>query len=263
MATLTWDNVGTREFETGVDRGVLYLASGLGVVWNGLTSVSESSTGQEVTPLYFDGRKYLDFVNPKQYGATIKAFTYPNEFMDYEGFSSFANGIQFDNQTQKLFGLSFRTKIGNDTNENAGYKIHILYDLTAVPSDVEYASINDSSEPIEFEWKVVARPSTVPGYRSTAHFIIDSTKVDETVLTTVEDVLYGTSSTSPQLPSISFLSTLVLDANSLIIVDNGDGSWTATGPDSIVYLTGLNSFEINSPTAVVITTNTFQVSSLI
>jgi hypothetical protein len=262
MATLTWDNVGTREFETGVDRGVLYLASGAGVSWNGLVSISESPTGQDVTPLYFDGRKYLDFVSPKEFSGTITAFTYPDEFMVYEGIASFSNGIQIDNQNKKLFSLSYRTRIGNDVNENAGYKIHILYDLTAVPNDIEHSSISDSTKPIEFEWSITSRPKTVYGYRPTSHVIIDSTKISSGTLTTIEDLLYGTSITSSQLPSIETLRTLIPTGEpALTVINNGNGVYSISGSDSIVYFVTPSVAEIVSSNAIVIDATTIQLST--
>jgi hypothetical protein len=258
MPILSWNNAGTRRFETGLDRGVLYLDTSLGVAWNGLLSVSEEKVGQEVIGLYYDGLKHYDYVTPKEYAATLTAYTYPDQFLEYEGVATIDNNIRIDNQRHKRFGLSYRTQIGNDINEDLGYKIHILYDLTAVPSDVTYGSRTDSPEIIEFEWQITSRPKNVTGYRPTSHLTIDSTKTPPDVVAAIENILYGTLSSNPQLPSISSLRTLM---TMLSIIDNGDGTWTAIGSDSVVYMIDANTFEINSPSVSMINATTFQVSS--
>lgn len=258
MPTLSWNDAGTRRFETGLDRGVLYLDNSVGVAWNGLLSVSEEKVGQEIIGLYYDGLKHYDYVTPKEYAATLTAYTYPSQFSEYEGIVTIDNNIQIDNQRHKRFGLSYRTQIGNDLNEDLGYKIHVLYDLTAVPSDVTYGSSSDSPEIIEFEWQITSRPKNVAGYRPTSHVIIDSTKTSPDVLVAIQNILYGTSTSNPQLPTISALQNLT---SMLSIVDNNDGTWTAIGPDSIVYMIDANTFEINSPSVSVIDDTTFQISS--
>jgi hypothetical protein len=255
MPTLLWNNAGTRRFETGLDRGVLYLSNSVGVAWNGLLSVNETKVGQEVTPLYYDGYKHFDYVSPKEYAATLTAYTYPDEFLDYQGVVAFANDVQIDNQPYKRFGLSYRTHIGNDLNEDLGYKIHILYDLIAIPSDVTYGSRSDSPELIEFEWEITSRPKKVTGYRPTSHVIVDSTKIDLDVLIGIENILYGTSSSNPQLPTIETLLSMI---STLRIIDNQNGSWTAVGPDSAITIINTNVFEINSPAVSIIDSSTFE-----
>ena len=209
MTALTWGAIGLHKFETGLDRGVLYTTSGVGVAWNGLTSVTEKNAGQETTPLYFDGAKYLDYVGPSEFAGTIKALTYPDEFLIHDGIATSSNNILLDNQVRTPFGLSYRTGLGNDLLDlSYGYKIHILYNLTAVPSDVERQSVGDNTEPFEFEWSVTSRPQTVANRRPSAHIVISSKKVTSGVLTAAENILYGTGGTNPRLPTITELLAL-------------------------------------------------------
>lgn len=263
MAKLSWDNIGTRKFEYGVDRGVLYLDSGVGVAWSGLTAVAENANVPKATPLYFDGVKYLDYVGLQEYGLTIKAYTYPDEFLEYDGIGNVDNKIFFNNQQRKRFGLSYRSRIGNDLNEDLGYKIHVFYDLTATPSDVEYETMGDSTELIEFEWTATTLPQVIPGFRPVSHIIIDSTKIDASILAFVENILYGSTTTEPQLIAASALVDVVTQTSStLVVTDNGDGSWGAIGDNSVVYVIDSNSFGINSPNVVLSGDGiSFQVSS--
>ena len=261
MATLTWDAVGARRYENGVDRGVLYLSTGTGIAWNGLTSVTEAVEGEEVSPLYFDGKKYFDYVSPREYAASLKAFTYPDQFLEYDGIATTTNSVMLDNQVRKSFGLSYRTQVANDLNELAGYKLHVLYGCTAVPSDIEYATLGDSLDPIEFEWNLTARPQAVTGYRPTAHVIIDSTKVASDVLAAIEVILYGSLSTSPRLPTINELIGIVSVGFTITVTDNGDGTWTAVGPDGLISFIDPTTFQITGINAVVIDANTYTISS--
>jgi len=175
MTTLVWDAVGDRVYETGVDRGVLYLSDGRGVPWNGLTAVEDRTTST-VTPLYWDGVKYNDLFVVGDFVGLLKAYTYPDEFMEFEGVQEVDNGLFVAGQTPKIFGLSYRTKIGNDLTSELGYKIHILSNLTAVPSTKAFKTISDTMAAVEFEWTLTAVPSHVPGYKPTSHLIFDTSK---------------------------------------------------------------------------------------
>lgn len=258
MAILTWDNVGTRTYETGVDKGVLYLSNGSGVAWNGLTSVSVTKENGETTPIFYDGKKTLDLVNPGDFSGTINAITYPEEFNEYVGFSDFNNGLFVDNQPTKTFGLSYRTYLGNDLDgAESGYKIHVIYNVTAIPNDIAYETISDSTNPITFDWSITANPVFVAGHRHTAHFVIDSTKIHEEALSDIEDALYGTISTSPYLPT----PTQLLSYVNLVITDNGNGTWTATGPDYYFSMLDTNTFQIEQANALTVTVREYAVAS--
>lgn len=207
MAKIEWDKVGERFYETGVDRGVLYPQSdegtgyGNGVAWNGLTSVTESPSGAEATPQYADNIKYLNLISAEEFGATIEAYTYPEEFGRCDGTAELEPGVVIGQQNRKPFALSYRTFKGNDTqNTEHGYKIHIIYGATAAPSEKAFATVNDSPEAITFSWELTTNPVAVPGHKPTACITIDSTKVDKTKLGQLEAALYGTESEEPRVP---------------------------------------------------------------
>jgi hypothetical protein len=207
MSKLTWDNTGERYYETGVKMGVLYpkTANGAydsGVAWNGLTAVTESPSGAEATPLYADDTKYLNLVSTEEFGATIEAYTYPDEFAECDGSASLVEGITIGQQKRKAFGLCYRTAVGNDVEgDTLGYKIHLIYGALAAPSEKAYASINDSPEAITFSWEITTTPVEVTGHKPTASLTIDSRKVDAAKLKTLEDALYGTDDEEPMLPT--------------------------------------------------------------
>ena len=218
MAKLVWDKTGERLYETGVDRGVLYVQSNgtypNGVAWNGLTAVTESPSGAEATPLYADNIKYLNLMSAEEFGCTIEAYTYPEEFAECDGSAELAVGVTIGQQARKTFGLSYRTKIGNDAaGDKFGYKLHLIYGGLASPSEKAYASINDSPEAITFSWEVSTTPVSVDGHSPTACITIDSTKVEPTKLAALEEILYGkdgdgASGTEPRLPLPSEIATL-------------------------------------------------------
>ena len=202
MSKLVWDQTGERYYETGVKMGVLYpqSASGTypkGVVWNGLTAVTESPSGAEATPLYADDIKYLNLYSAEEFGATIEAYTYPDEFAECDGSAEVATGVTIGQQNRKAFGLCYRTTIGNDTDGNDhGYKLHIIYGAMASPSEKAYATINDSPEAITFSWEITTTPVSVSGFKPTASVTIDSTKVDGAKLKELEAILYGDNGSS-------------------------------------------------------------------
>lgn len=206
MTKLTWDGVGERFYETGVDRGVFYESDGSAVPWNGLTSVQEDFGGDSTTPHYLDGIKFNDSQTTGDFVATIKAITYPDEFLEYEGISETDTGLYVDGQPHKTFGLSYRSLIGNDVfGLDLGYKIHILYSLVAIPDIPTYLTIGDRSSAAEFSWKLLGTPQLVPNYRPTAHVIADSRYFDPTSLVALENVLYGDETNDAYLPELSNL----------------------------------------------------------
>lgn len=205
MAKLVWDETGKRLYETGVSQGVLYPQSGGtypdGVAWNGLTAVTESPSGAEATPLYADNIKYLNLFSAEEFGATIEAYTYPDEFMACDGSAQIAKGAYIGQQNRKQFGMCYKTLLGNDVNANDhGYKLHIIYGAMASPSEKAYATVNDSPEAITFSWEVTTTPVNVTGYEPTASIVIDSTKCDPTKLADLEEILYGSAEEEPRLP---------------------------------------------------------------
>ena len=197
MSRLTWDNTGERYYETGVKQGVLYpIQDGgkytKGVAWNGLTAVTESPSGAEATALYADDIKYLNLMSNEEFGATIEAYTYPDEFAECDGSAALADGVMIGQQKRKTFGLCYKTTLGNDVDGNDyGYKLHLIYGCLAAPSEKAYATINDSPEAITFSWEVSTTPVNVNGFKPTSQITIDSTKVDKEKLKSLEDILYG------------------------------------------------------------------------
>lgn len=207
MAKLVWDATGEKTYETGVRNGVLYVQDTdgtypTGVAWNGLTAVTESPSGAEATPLYADDIKYLNLVSAEEFGATIEAYTYPAEFEQCDGSASLGTGVTIGQQPRKNFGLSYKTVVGNDTEGEAhGYKIHLIYGATAAPSEKAYQTINDSPEAITFSWEVKTVPVPVTGHKPTASLVIDSRTTNATKLAAIEELLYGGTSTTAELPT--------------------------------------------------------------
>lgn len=215
---LSWDNSGERLYETGVKNGVLYVQNAgkypKGVAWNGLTAVTESPSGAEATPLYADDIKYLELTSEEEFGGTIEAYTYPDEFAECDGSAELATGVKISQQKRKAFGLAYRTTIGNDEDGNDhGYKLHLVYGCKAAPSEKAYATINDSPEAITFSWEFTTTPVAVTGHKPTAHIEIDSTKADPTCLAALEAKLFGTESDDPQLPLPDEVKTLMTPAS--------------------------------------------------
>lgn len=205
MSKLVWDATGEKLYETGVENGVLYpLVEGAypkGVAWNGLTAVTESPSGAEPTALYADNIKYLNLMSAEEFGATIEAYMYPDEFAACDGSAELLKGVSIGQQKRQQFGLSYKTKVGNDTDGNEyGYKIHIIYGCLASPSEKGYSSINDSPEAITFSWEVSTTPVNVTNQKPTATVIIDSTKTDTSKIAAIEKILYGDESTEARLP---------------------------------------------------------------
>ena len=202
MSKLVWDATGKRLYETGVNQGVLYPMDingtyTVGVAWNGLTAVTESPSGAEASPLYADNIKYLNLISAEEFGATIEAYTYPDEFAVCDGSAELTPGVSVGQQARKTFGLCYKTLLGNDVDgADFGYKLHLVYGALAAPSEKAYATVNDSPEAITLSWEVSTTPVSVAGLKSTACLTIDSTKVDAAKLAALEDILYGKNATT-------------------------------------------------------------------
>lgn len=240
MAVLAWDESGKHFYETGVRNGVLYPQNNsglypLGVAWNGLISITENPSGAESTPLYADDAKYLNLISAEEFGATIEAYTYPDEFALCDGSAAIATGVLIGQQARSAFGLAYRTALGNDILlSEYGYKLHIIYGATAAPSEKGYSTINDSPEAITFSWEVSTIPVAVTGFRPTASLVIDSTKVNPTTLATLENILYGTAGADPRLPLPNEIAALFAGgapaaiALSSIVPADGEGAAAIT-----------------------------------
>ena len=222
MAKIVWDKSSERLYETGVKNGVLYVQGTggtytKGVAWNGLASVTESPSGAEPTPLYADDIKYLNLLSTEEFGATIEAYTYPDEFAECDGSKSIAAGVYIGQQARKTFGMCYKTTLGNDTEGNDhGYKLHIIYGALAAPSEKAYETINDSPEAITFSWEISTTPVNVKGSKPTATIVIDSTKANPEKLAALEVILFGADApngegtgTDPRLPLPDEIATLM------------------------------------------------------
>ena len=235
MSKIVWDAVGEHKYETGVDHGVLYVMdnSGVysnGVAWNGLTSVSESPSGAESNPQYADNIKYLDLFSAEEFGATIECFTYPKEWEECDGSVSPVEGVNIYQQTRKTFGLSYRTKIGNDVTPDLGYKLHLVYNCKATPSERAYNTVNDSPEALSFSYEITTTPIEVKNYKNTSLLTIDSTKFvtedQRARLAALEDLLYGTEDTYTEFTGSTF------DSGETYYEKNASGAYVETSDDA-------------------------------
>lgn len=251
MSQVVWNAYGERMYETGVDRGVLYVDDNPGVPWNGIISVDEKSTGGSVSSYYLDGVKYLSLSMDQDFGLALEAYSSPPELDLCDGSGFVRIGLFSTMQPRKAFGFTYRTKVGNDIDgTDLGYKIHLVYNAIAVPTDKKYSSQNASADAMSFTWDISTTPLPVEGSNATAHLVIDSTKAYDWAVKALEDVIYGTADQDPRLPLPAEVVQLFEDSSILKITDNGDGTWTATGPDSVVSMIDANSFQISWPSAV-------------
>lgn len=217
MSKLVWDNTGERLYETGVKNCALYVMEGgaykTGVAWNGITAITESPSGAEATALYADDIKYLNLLSNEEFGATVEAYTYPDEFAECDGSASLADGVFLGQQKRKTFGLAYKTTVGNDTDGNDyGYKLHIIYGALAAPSEKAYATINDSPEAITFSWELTTTPVNVTGHKPTASITIDSKKADAEKLAALEAKLFGGDDSEATLPLPDEIATMFAGA---------------------------------------------------
>lgn len=260
MPRIEWNAPGSRVFEAGVDRGVLYVDGQPGVPWTGLTAVEMNASGGGVKSYYLDGNKYLMASAAEEFGCSIKAFTYPPEFAKCDGTSNPRPGLGLTQQRRKSFGFSYRTKIGSDLNGDLGYKIHIVYNALAEPADRSYQTLSEDIDPMEFEWSVVTRPPVLPGYKRTSHIEIDSRTTDENVLKLVEDALYGTNEDMARLPSFEEIVAMYDAYFVFVVTDNGDGTFTISGPDDAIQPLSDIFLQFDWPTVVPVDPNTYTIS---
>lgn len=240
MTALTWDDLGERFYETGVDRGVLYIPNNLGVyndgvAWNGLTTVTEAPSGAATTPMWADNIKYLNMVATEEFGATIAAFTYPDEFCQFDGLQSPTPGVLIGQQNRKVFGLCYRTKKGNDVDgDDHAFKLHLIYGASAAPSQKAYATVNDTPAPIDFSWTITTVGVPVTGMKPTSLITIDSSKVDSDTLAALELILYGSVGVDPALPLpddlVTMFSGSVTTVDPLTAPTYNSGTHTITIP---------------------------------
>lgn len=244
MTKLLWDQVGERRYENGVDHAVLYKVDSfgnypLGVAWNGMTTVTEKPSGAEAQAQYADNMKYLNLYSYEEFGLTIEAFTYPDEWTECDGSATPEPGVYVGQQKRKPFGFTYRTKVGTDLDPDKGYKIHLVYGATASPSEQAHATVNDSPEAMAFSWDVETIPIPVTGLKPTSYICVDSTKVPSSNLTALEDLLYGTSGTDAQLPLPDAVIALFA------------GSVTTVTPGVPTYDAGTDNITIPSTTGVI------------
>lgn len=262
MTELAWDQPGDRRYEVGIDRGVLYLNDGRVVVWNGLAGVDEATT-REATSHYMDGMKYLERHIQGDFAATLRALTYPDEFNEVNGVKSVRQGLFYHEQRPQSFSLSYRTRIGNDLDGvDHGYRLHILFNVRATPSNLSFSSLGEQIEPSEFAWQLSSVPVLVAGYRPLTHVSIDSTDTDPDRLAAIERLLYGTPTSEPRLPGIEEFTTLFEMYDTLVITDNGDGTWTATDlTDSYITMLDTETFQIVGADATYLDADTYEIST--
>lgn len=266
MTKLQWGTLGERFYEAGTDRGVLYV-DGVGYAWNGLVSVDQNPSGGDPESYYLDGLPYVTASAPEEFKGSIEAYTFPQAFMACDGSEEIAQGLYISQQARKPFGFSYRTLVGNDVDDiDHGYKIHIIYEAMAAPATQKHSTLGDKTDPITFTWGIITRPLKFEdpafGVKYGAHLTLDSREVYPWAMAAVEDVLYGNDENEPRLPSPQELLNLFIDNALLKITDNGDGTWTAEGPDSIISMVNADTFQIDWPSAVYIDANTYKVSSL-
>lgn len=246
MARLDWGTIGSHLYEAGVDQGVLYVED-KAVPWVGLISVDETPTGGEARPVYIDGVKFSNTSAREEFEGSITAFTYPNEFASCDGTAQPFPGMFLKHQRRKPFGLSYRTKVGNEVQGlSLGYKIHILWNLLSTPSQQTNQTLADEPEALNFTWNVTSRPELTPGYRPSAHLVIDSRFTHPSALVDVENALYGTNMIVPSLPSYSDFVAIFDTYGELVVVDNGDGSFQLIGPSTMLTVPGDGTFVVSA-----------------
>lgn len=255
MTRIVWDD---RRFEAGVDRGVLYPGSGPGVPWNGITKIEEKPEDNSEMIIFVDGKRIVVELSAGSYAAELSAVTYPTQFERYDGYSD-----HFSSQNRDFFNLSYRTLIGNDLEGlSLGYKIHLVYNILATPSDHPHSSLNAESSMDIFTWSLSTVPVHVPYFKPSAHFVIDTTKAYPAAVSDLEDFLYGSDLTNPTFPTFDQLFDIFEEHAILKIIDHGDGTWTAIGPDEAIQMLDATTFEITWPSAIFLDADSYKISSL-
>lgn len=262
MPELVWDKIGDRTYESGLDRGVLYLTrTGEVFPWNGLTSVVEKST-RSTSDNFFDGEKVSESVTIGSFTASVSAITYPDVVVELEGTTELRNGVFLGQQAPELFAMSYRTRVGNDVDGDSDhYKIHVVYNVTLTPSERTYASVSDDPSLVEFEWELTTVPVQIDGYLTAAHITIDTKKVDSKLLKKIERYLYGDGAADASLIPMEDLVKMLLEWFIIEIIDNGDGTWSAhTTYDGYIIPLLEEMFEIRYANAIFIDDDTYQIS---
>jgi hypothetical protein len=257
MARIAWSVAGSRFYEAGVDRGVLYIGESAGVPWIGLISVDENPTGGEAKPLYLDGEKFLNLSSREEYEATIKAYTYPPEFGQCDGTAQVRPGLSFTQQRRLPFSFSYRTMVGNDTEgAQHGYKIHLVYNALVTPSTKSLSSFSDSIEASDFSWNLTTKARRFSGLMPTSHVVIDSRYTHPITLASIEAALYGSDNFVARMPTPEEIVDIYDVPVVFAVHDNGDGSYLVGGPDDQVTDIGLDQFIIDHPSVTVIDADT-------
>lgn len=263
MARLNWALPGTRFFETGISQGVLYAPDTPGVAWIGLTSVSEHPSGGDANAYYLDGVKYLNVPSYEEFAATITAYTYPAEFDRCLGKVHAHPGLLVTGQRRRSFGFSYRTEVGNDLKKtDYGYKIHLVYNALAAPSNRSFKSLGGDINAVDFSWDITTKPPSMSGYKRTAHIVIDSSFTNPTTMSTLEDIIYGSDATAPRLPELAELITVFNDLSTFSVIDHGDGSFSISGPEPMVHPTGPDSYELMADSIVSTGPDSYTASSM-
>lgn len=263
MARLNWNQVGDSLYEVGVDRGVFYPTVGDGVPWNGLVSIKEVPEGVEGSDIYLDGVKQQKRTFSESFAGSIEAFTYPEEFAEYDGQDDISPGGFLGQSTRKKFNLSYRSRVGNDIEGvDHGYKLHLVYNALVSPSGKDNSSLQDTVGVLLFNWSFTTLPVAFAAGIFGSHLVIDTRFVSESALQVLEDMLYGTDTTSPHFPTVEEIFTIFEDAAILKITDHGDGTWTADGPDSAIIMLDSTTFQITWPSAIFIDDISYHISSL-
>lgn len=259
MTKLHWNVAGDRLFEAGVDRVVFFPEEGPGVPWNGVTAVKEDTAGSALPVQYVDGVPVRSQKIKEGFAVVLQAYSCPLEFEEYEGSLDILT-----RQQRKAFGLSYRTLVGNDTQGlDHAYKIHLVYNALAMPSAVDYNSVSpDGLNAAPFSWGISTKPTEIPGAKPAAHLIIDTSVAYPEAIQAIEDVLYGSDTVEARLPSPAEMMDLFEQHAILTIIDHGDGTWTAIGPDDVVTMLDGDTFQITWPSAVYLDADTYQISSL-
>lgn len=263
MTRLTWNAPGARVYEYGVDRGVLYTKSGKIAPWNGIKSIDQKPTGAEVSTFYLDGEKVNQSIENEEMTVTLTAFASPREFDECDGMVDLGKGLYVDAQPRAMFDLSWRSRVGNDTEgPDYAYKIHLLYNCLASPTGRKNATTGKEIEPDEFAWEITTFPERFPGQKASAHYSIDSRRMDKYILKRIEDILYGTAFKAPRMLTMAELKEFFRTAVTVVVTDNRDGTWTATGPDDVIQYLTATEFRINWDSAIPKTEDTYTLETL-
>lgn len=262
MAVLTWDEIGERIYQTGVERGVLYLHDGTVAPWNGLISIEETPNS-ELKSFYLDGVKYLETLSPADFVGKLKAYTYPDEFDLVNGIARVAPGLSYHEQPPKSFDLSYRTRIGNDLEgDEYAYRIHLLYNVLATPDGNSYVTSQDAVQPSEFSWTLTGTPQKIDKYRPTVHVSVDSRTTPPEIMKILEGKIYGTKTTAPGLPPITEIGEYFGYRGALLVIDIGDGTWMAIDEsDTYINMLTQTEFQIVGADATFLDPDTYTVSS--